>query len=82
MLSQNLHTPKQLQPARAIILSRWTCQYYHHCGVGVGVVVGQVADILFVRELDAEGEGVVEPSPHTSSCSCTAAVVVSAGREG
>lgn len=45
-------------------------------------MVGQVADILSVRELDAEGEGVVEPSPHTSCCSCTAAVVVSAGREG
>lgn len=46
-------------------------------------MVGQVADIIFVRELDAEGEGVVEPSPHTSSsCSCTpAAVVVSARRE-
>lgn len=44
-------------------------------------MVGQVADIIFVRELDAEGERVVEPSPHASSCSCTAAVVVSGRRE-
>lgn len=44
-------------------------------------MVGQVAGIILVRELDAEGEGVVEPSPHTSSCSCPAAVVVSGRRE-
>lgn len=81
MLSQNLHIPKQLQPVRPISLSRWTHQHYHHCRVGIGVMVGQVADIIFMRELDAEGECVVEFSSHTFSCSCTAAVVVSGRRE-
>lgn len=44
-------------------------------------MVGQVADIIFVRELNAEGECVVISSSHASSCSCSAAVVVSGGRE-
>lgn len=45
-------------------------------------MVGQIADIIFVRELDTEGECVVIFSSHASSCSCTAAVVVSEEKEG
>lgn len=33
--------------------------HYHECGVGVRVVVGQVADILTVREGDGKGEGII-----------------------
>lgn len=44
-------------------------------------MVGQVADIIFMRELDAEGECVVEFSSHASACSGTATVVVSGRRE-
>lgn len=44
-------------------------------------MVGQVADIIFMRKLDAKGECVVEIPFHASSCSCTAAVVVSGRRE-
>lgn len=44
-------------------------------------MVGQVADIIFVRERNAEGECVVIFSSHASSCSCAAAVVVSGERE-
>lgn len=81
MLSQRLLMSKQLQSVRLINLSRQTYQHYHHCGVGVGVMVGQVADIIFVRELNAESECVVIFSSHASSCSCAAAVVVSGERE-
>lgn len=73
--------PRQLQTVRPISLSRWTYQHYHHCGVSVRVMVGQIANIVFVRELDAEGECVVAFSSHASSCSCTAVVVVSGERE-
>lgn len=44
-------------------------------------MVGQIADVIFVRELDAEGERVVAFSSHASSCNCTAVVVVSGERE-
>lgn len=80
MLSQHLLIPKQLQTIRPAILSRWTYQHYHHCRVGVGVMVGQVTDIIFVGELNAESECVIAFSSCTS-CSRTAAVVVSEGRK-
>lgn len=44
-------------------------------------MVGQIADIIFVRELDAEGECVIAFSSHASTCSRTAGVVVSGERE-
>lgn len=59
MLSQHFLILKQLQSVRPAVLFRWTYQHYHHCGVRVGVMVGQIADIIFVRELDAEGESVI-----------------------
>lgn len=50
---------------------------YHECGVGVRVVVGQVADILIVREGDSKGEGIITLPRRAPRDSGTLPVMVS-----
>lgn len=50
---------------------------YHEAGIGVGIVVGQVAGILIVWKGDSEGEGVIVLPRCSVHGSCIQTIVVS-----
>lgn len=55
--------------------------HYHEGGVGVGIVIGQVAGILIVWKGDREGEGVIMLPRCSIHGSCIQAIVVSKERK-
>jgi hypothetical protein len=54
--------------------------HYHESRVGIGIVVGQVANILSVREGGHKGEGV-KALPRGSACSCCVLLVMISEKE-
>lgn len=55
--------------------------HYHEGGVGVGIVIGQVAGVLIVGKGDSEGEGVKALPGCSIHGSCRWTVVVSKERK-
>lgn len=56
--------------------------HYHEGGVGIGIVIGQIAGILIVWEGDSKGEGVIALPGCSIHGGCILTVVISKKRKG